>query len=295
MTTTLITGCSTGIGRACAVHFARKGHRVYATMRNPGAGEDLLDLARNESLDVRVLPLDVTDQPSVDGCMAAVARESGAVDVLINNAGILGGGSIEETDIEVFRSNMETSYFGAVRVTKAFLPGMRVRGGGAMVNISSVWGRVAMTPLAPYSAAKFALEAFSDVLAQEVRRFGIRVHVIEPGVVYTPLLAKSVIAVDPESPYLEPIARALQFIGARARASWPANVVVQAIDDALSAPEPRVRHMVGWDAEYMSAARVRMTDEEWADFGLPKNEAEVAAFWRDKCRIDPATFQPIER
>jgi NAD(P)-dependent dehydrogenase (short-subunit alcohol dehydrogenase family) len=295
MTITLITGCSTGIGRACAVHFARKGHRVYATMRNPVAGDELLDLARNESLDLRILPLDVSVQASVDSCFATVSGESGGVDVLINNAGVLGGGSIEETDIEVFRRDMETSYFGTIRVTKAFLPGMRARGGGAIVNMSSVWGRVAITPLAPYSAAKFALEAFSDVLAQEVRPFGIRVHVIEPGVVYTPLLSKSVIAVEPNSPYLEPIARARQFIGARARASWPADKVVQAIDEALAAPEPKLRHAVGWDAEYMIAARARMTEEEWADFGLPKTEAETAAFWRDKCRIDPVTFQPIER
>lgn len=97
MTVTLVTGASTGIGRTCAIHFARKGHRVYATMRNPEAGQSLLDLAKAEGIDLRVQQLDVNDQASVDACMRAVAGYTGAVDLLINNAGIGGGGAIEET------------------------------------------------------------------------------------------------------------------------------------------------------------------------------------------------------
>jgi len=295
MTVMLITGCSTGIGRACAVHFARKGHRVYATMRNPSAGEDLMDLAHGESLDLRIFALDVNVQSSVDACLASVIGESGAVDVLINNAGILGGGSIEETDIEVFRANMETNYIGSIRMIKAVLPVMRAQKSGAIVNISSVWARAAMTPLSPYAASKAAIDVFSDALAQEVRPFGIRVHVMEPGIVETPMTtAKPTVKFDPASPYAGPTMRALPFLQSRAQGRWAPELVAQAIDDALSAPEPKMRHAVGWDAEYMMVARARMTDEEWANFGLQKSADEIAAFWRDKCRIDPVTFQPIK-
>jgi NAD(P)-dependent dehydrogenase (short-subunit alcohol dehydrogenase family) len=295
MPVTLISGCSTGIGRACAVHFASKGHRVYATMRNPGAGEDLMDLAHGESLDVRILPLDVNVQSSVDACLASIMGESGAVDVLINNAGILGGGSIEETDIEVFRANMETNYVGSIRMIKAVLPVMRAQRSGAIVNISSVWARAAMTPLSPYAASKAAIDVFSDALAQEVRPFGIRVHVMEPGIVATPMVtAKGGAKLDPGSPYAGATMRVGPFMRSRFQDLWPPELVAQAIDDALTAPVPKLRHAVGWDAQYMMAARARMTDEEWADFGLPKSEDEIAAFWRDKCRIDPVTFQPIE-
>ncbi len=294
MTTTLITGCSTGIGRACAEHFARKGHRVYATMRGPAAGQGLVDLARAESLDIRVLPLDVTVQSSVDACVANVMGESGAVDVLINNAGILGGGSIEETDIEVFRSNMETNYTGSIRMIKAVLPGMRQRKSGAIVNISSVWARAAITPLSPYAASKAAIDVISDALAQEVQPFGIRVHVMEPGIVATPMVtAKGGATVDAASPYAGTVARMRTFLRSRFQALWAPELVARAIDDALAAPVPKMRHAVGWDAEYMMAARARMTDEEWAGFGLPKTESEIAAFWRDGCKIDPETFQPI--
>jgi NAD(P)-dependent dehydrogenase (short-subunit alcohol dehydrogenase family) len=262
-------------------------------MRNPNAGEDLLDLARDESLDVRVLPLDVNDQASVDACVGAVIAESGAVDVLINNAGILGAGSIEETDIEVFRSNMETNYVGSIRMIKAVLPVMRTRKSGAIVNISSVWARAAVTPLGPYAASKAAIDVLSDALAQEVRPFGIRVYAMEPGIVSTPMVTvKNTARPNADSPYARPFA---PFIASRFRDLWPPELVARAIDDALASPEPKLRHAVGWDAKYMMAARAGMTDEEWADFGLLKTEAEIAAFWRDKCRIDPVTFQPIGR
>jgi NAD(P)-dependent dehydrogenase (short-subunit alcohol dehydrogenase family) len=171
MAMAVVTGTSTGIGQATAVTLARAGHTVYATMRNPKTGsQELRAGAEREHLPLRIAPLDVDSDESVRNAFASILAEAGRIDVLVNNAGIGGGGgTTEENPMAVFRAAMETNYFGALRCIQAVLPGMRERRSGCIVNVTSVAGRFSMAPQAAYSSSKFALEATSESLAQEVR------------------------------------------------------------------------------------------------------------------------------
>ena len=174
----LITGCSSGIGRATAERLAGNGWTVYASARNLESIRDL------ESRGCRVLALDVTSEPTMQEAVRAVEdTEGGAVGVLVNNAGFGLHGAAEEADLDEVRRQFETNFFGLARLTQLVLPGMRRQGWGKLVNVSSMGGRVTFPGGAFYHASKHAVEAFSDVLRFEVRPFGVDVIVIEPGLV----------------------------------------------------------------------------------------------------------------
>ncbi len=202
MATVLITGTSTGIGMATALAFGRAGHRVAATMRNPSAAPALAEAAAREKLSVVVVPMDVDSDASVLDGMARIARDLGPIDVLVNNAGIERMGSVEELPLAEFRAVMETNYFGVIRCTQALLPGMRQRRRGCIINVASVAGHVASAPMAAYTASKFALEALSECLAQEVKAFNLRVAIVEPGIIDTPMARHIGVALAP-SPYTQ--------------------------------------------------------------------------------------------
>jgi NAD(P)-dependent dehydrogenase (short-subunit alcohol dehydrogenase family) len=191
MAIAVVTGTSTGIGLATAVTLARAGHIVYATMRNPktGGGE-LRAIAEHEHLPLRITALDVDSDESGRTAFAGILAEAGRIDVLVNNAGIGGGGATEETPMDFLRATTETNFFGALRCVQAVLPGMRERRSGCIVNVTSVVGRFSMAPQAAYSSSKFALEAASESLAQEMKAFGVRVAIVEPGVIATPIFGK---------------------------------------------------------------------------------------------------------
>ncbi|MEU8777269.1 SDR family NAD(P)-dependent oxidoreductase [Streptomyces sp. NPDC048606] len=175
----LVTGCSSGIGRATAIRLRAAGLRVWATARRPEALDDLAA----EGMDV--LALDVTDPDSAKAAVEAVARAAGGVDVLVNNAGFGLAGTFEETGLDRVRAQFETNVFGVVGLTQLVLPGMRERGGGSVVNVSSIFGRYAAPGGGFYHASKHALEGLSDALRLEVAGFGIRVSLVEPGPVRT--------------------------------------------------------------------------------------------------------------
>ena len=169
MATALVTGTSSGIGLATAVALARAGHAVAATMRNLDRAGDLREVAAKEQLAIDIEALDVDDDDFVREGFAKVVARHGPIDVLVNNAGIPGVGVFEDTSLDIFRDVMETNFFGTLRCLKAVIPSMRERRRGTIVNISSVAGRVAATPQASYSASKWAVEAVSEILAQEMR------------------------------------------------------------------------------------------------------------------------------
>src|SRR5437016_740116 len=173
MSTILVTGASTGIGLATALHFGRLGDDVYAGVRNVSTATELTDTIAKEKLPVHPVVIDVDDQASIDRGVARVLEKSGRIDVLVNNAGIGGGGPIADVPVDWAKTLFETNYFGAVRMTQAVLPGMRERRSGAIVNVSSIGGRLAIGGHGHYCAAKHALEAMSEALAQEVYPFGI--------------------------------------------------------------------------------------------------------------------------
>ena len=184
MTVTLVTGTSTGIGEATALHLARLGHRVYASMRTPDASaEGLRRVAEKERLDLEVITLDVDDSASVAAAVGDVLARSGQIDVLVNNAGVGNLASVEEVPIKDAKAVFETNVFGPLRMMQAVLPGMRARRSGTIVNISSVAGRLVSAGHGIYAGTKYALEAVSEAVAIETRRLGIRVILIEPGFV----------------------------------------------------------------------------------------------------------------
>ncbi|HEY3759986.1 MAG TPA: SDR family NAD(P)-dependent oxidoreductase [Solirubrobacteraceae bacterium] len=173
----LITGCSTGIGRATATRLARTGWTVYATARRP---ESIADLAQ---AGCKTLALDVTDEDSMRAAVSAVEETEGAVGVLVNNAGYSQGGPIEQVPMEAVRRQFETNVFGAIRLAQLVLPGMRGQRWGKIVNVGSMGGRVTFPGGGLYHATKYSLEAISDALRFEVRGFGVDAILIEPGLI----------------------------------------------------------------------------------------------------------------
>ena len=267
MSVVLITGSSSGIGLATALHFARLGHDVHAGVRSPATATELTQAVEAERLPIRVVTLDVDDAASVTRAVDEVLARSGRIDVLVNNAGIGGGGPIGDVPVDWARTLFETNYFGAIRMIQAVLPGMRERRSGAIVNVSSIAGRVAIAGHGHYSAVKHALEAASEALAQEVVAFGIRVAIVEPGVVVTPIFTKARRFADPASPYAVHVRRLLLFYQMQMKTpSQPADVA-RAIHEAATTDEPKLRYLVGEDARRLDAGRRRLTDEEFVATG----------------------------
>lgn len=254
MARALITGCSTGIGRATAVELTKRGYEVVATARRPETLDDLDVAAR--------LALDVDDDASV----AAAVEAAGPVDVLVNNAGFGVSGPIESVPLSDVKAMYETNVFGAVRMIQAIVPGMRQRGtGGAIVNVSSVSGRVPPPLSGFYASTKYALEAVSEALHYEVGHFGIRVVLIEPGSIETSFGDNRRDVGVEGGPY-EELAR--QFGDANSKlvggAAAPGpQLVATAIAESLEAEPHRLRWPVGPDAELVIAARSSMDDAEF--------------------------------
>ena len=259
MGTVFVTGTSSGIGLATACVLARAGHTVIAGMRHPDPDGELARLVLQERLPVTIIALDVDNDESVSEAFQIAISQHGPIDALINNAGITQPGTIEETPLDSFRAMMETNYFGVLRCTKAVLPHMRSRRAGCIVNISSVAGRIALAPQAGYVASKHALEAMSECLAQEVRAFNIRVALVEPGIVATPIFQK---IKSPDTAY--PQGRRLSaFFSALAKEPTPPEAVAGQVREIIEGDSWRLRYPVGPHAAIALAWRTRTSDEEW--------------------------------
>ena len=181
----LFTGTSKGIGSRQTLAFGRAGYKVHATMRNPAGSPELADWRKREGLSVTVSALDVDSAESVNSAFAAIHQDHGPFDVLVNNAGIERTGLVEELPMAEYKAVMETNYFGAIRCIQAVAPHMRQRSAGCIINVASVAGRIASAPLTSYMASKWALEALSEGLAGEMKTFGVRVAIVEPGIIDT--------------------------------------------------------------------------------------------------------------
>ncbi|HEY3068540.1 MAG TPA: SDR family oxidoreductase [Methylomirabilota bacterium] len=280
MAVALITGCSTGIGLATALRFARQGHAVHAGVRKPAAATELNDAIAAEKLSIRPVALDVDDTASVAAAVADVLGHSGRIDVLVNNAGIGGGGAIEDVPVEWAKTLFETNYFGVIRMMQAVLPGMRERRSGAIVNVSSIGGRVAIAGHGHYCAVKHALEAASEAVAQEVIAFGIRVAIVEPGVVVTPIFSKARRFADPASPYAVHVRRLLLFYQMQMKTPSQPDDVARVIHEAATTPEPKLRYLVGEDARRLAAGRQHVTDEEHVATGREMSDEAYLDFMR---------------
>ena len=262
--TVLITGATSGIGKATAKSLAEKGYRVFGTARNPDKASDLADEAKANGWDLTLLKMDVRDDASVNAALGQV----GEVDVLINNAGFEVWGPLEEMKVSHLQDQFETNVHGPFRLMLAVVPSMRKRGEGVIVNVSSVAGVVAAPLNGLYSASKWALEALTECLHYEVGHFGIRTHLIEPGGVETPFGDNRTLvgaaSGDESSPYRElvtqweQVAEKLNPGGATTQAEDVAAVIIDAVENG-----EKLRYPVGNDANMVITARKAMDFEQF--------------------------------
>ncbi len=261
----LITGCSSGIGRATAELMASRGHRVYATARRLEAIADLADRG------CRTLALDVTDEQSMRSAVAAVEEAEGAVGVLVNNAGYSQSGAVETLDLDDVRRQFETNVFGLIRMCQLVLPGMRRQRSGRIVNLSSMGGKLTFPGGGAYHATKHAVEAISDALRFEVKGFGVDVVVIEPGLIKTQFAqtARATVGeVDGDGPYAkfnEAVAAATvdAYEGPLSRLGGGPEAVARTIEKAVTAKRPRTRYPVTPSAWLFLGQRAVLTDRMW--------------------------------
>jgi NAD(P)-dependent dehydrogenase (short-subunit alcohol dehydrogenase family) len=275
MANVMITGASSGIGLATALELGRAGHTVFATMRNPVRAPQLGEIATRERLPIKICTLDVDSDDSVRICFAGIGEP---IDALVNNAGVERHGCIEELPMEAFLATMNTNYFGAVRCIKAILPRMREARKGCIVNVSSVSGRIANSPLGAYSASKFALEAISEALAGEVKPFNIRVAIVEPGIQDTKM-ARAI-----ENPPQSAYPHALRFAGlfrAALANPIPPETTAAVIRHIVESDTWQLRHTSGPDAAAFVGWRAAMTDEQWVDWNAQDDESWYAQVQSD--------------
>jgi NAD(P)-dependent dehydrogenase (short-subunit alcohol dehydrogenase family) len=250
----VITGASTGIGRACALELDRRGFQVFAGVRSPSAAEQLRTEA---SARLTPITIDVTDSGTIAAAATTIAAALGdhGLAGLVNNAGIAVPGPLELVPIDDFRRQFEVNVVGQVAVTQAFLPLLR-KARGRIVNISSINGGLAVPYMGAYSASKFALEAISDALRLELRNFGISVSAVEPGAITTPIWDKSLAAADQLSGGVDPAKLALyesdlaaihKAVDRSIRTAAPVERVVKAVVHALTARRPKAHYYLGFD------------------------------------------------
>jgi NAD(P)-dependent dehydrogenase (short-subunit alcohol dehydrogenase family) len=267
----IVTGTSTGIGLATAITLARSGHRVFAGMRNLDRGQELRDVTTKEKLPITVVQLDVDSDASVNAAITNVLADHGSIDVLVNNAGIGGGGPAELVPLTLYRQIMETNFFGALRCAQAVIPAMRKRQSGCIINVTSVAGRMGTGMQSPYAASKWALEGLSEGLAQELSPFNIRVAIVEPGVIATPMTMRDR-PKPPPNPYSDQIQRMTAFFMEALKAQTSPFVVAKTIGDIVDGKGTALRHPSGPDAATLLALRHSRSDEEWVALGAMSEE-----------------------
>jgi NAD(P)-dependent dehydrogenase (short-subunit alcohol dehydrogenase family) len=249
----VITGASTGIGRACALELDRRGFRVFACVRNDAAAEQLRADASSRLTPVSI---DVTIADTIAAAAKTVANATGGAGLagLVNNAGVVVSGPLELVPIDELRRQLEVNVIGQVAVTQAFLPLLR-KAKGRIVNISSINGGLAVPYMSPYSASKFALEVINDALRLELRNFGIRVSAVEPGAIATPIWEKAVTTANHLADNVDPAALALYdadmaamrtLVDRMIQTASPADRVVKAVVHALTARRPKAHYYLGW-------------------------------------------------
>jgi NAD(P)-dependent dehydrogenase (short-subunit alcohol dehydrogenase family) len=259
----LVTGCSTGIGRATAERLARAGMTVYATARRLESVEDL------KASGCRTLALDVTDEASMQAAVAAIEQADGPVAALVNNAGYSQSGAVESIPMDELRRQFETNVFGLVRMCQLVLPGMRKAGRGRIVNVSSMGGKLTFPGGGAYHGTKYAVEAISDALRFEVRGFGVHVSIIEPGLIKTSFGETAHGSVpQQDGPYAEFNAAVAKvtaevYNGPLSKLGAGPEAVAKAIERAITARKPRTRYPVTASARLMMVNHALLPDRGW--------------------------------
>ena len=267
--TAVVTGANSGIGRATTLAFAQAGYHVFGTVRGLEKADKLLAKATSLSLADRItlVEMDVADSASVTKGFAQIYAATDQVDVLVNNAGVGGNAVTEECPIDTYTEVFNINHNGSVRCIQAVLPQMRKRGSGAIVNVSSVVGKITAIAQSPYYVSKWAVEGMSEGLAHEVAPFGIRVAIVEPGITRSSIFSKNIDAPNQSGAYDAHYRRLFSFYAAGITNATPAEEAAATILEAATTSSPRLRWHCSWGAGELLAARAAMTDEEWVSFG----------------------------
>lgn len=264
----IVTGSSSGIGYATSLLLARNGFHTYATMRNIGRSADVQEIAYKERLPLEVIQLDVNDDASIRDSIEKVESENERIDVLVNNAGYGLVGAFEDLSVEEIKSQFETNFFGVIRLTQQVLPIMRKQKSGTIVNISSGAGRIGFPGMSAYVSSKFALEGLSESMSYELEPFGIKVVIIEPGVIRTNFKKNSVMSkksLDNSSisPYSSIIQKIDSSISSMVEHATPPEEVAKTILHATISNNPELRYLVGNDMIMMAETKKSMSDEDF--------------------------------
>jgi NAD(P)-dependent dehydrogenase (short-subunit alcohol dehydrogenase family) len=262
----VVTGSSTGIGYETSLILARNGFLTYATMRNLNKSENMKMVTTKENLPIQIKQLDVTDDVSVTNAIQAVSSEASRIDVLVNNAGYGLNGAFEDLAMDEIKAQYETNVFGLIRTTQAVLPIMRRQKSGTIVNISSGAGRFGFPTGSAYVSTKFAVEGLSESMSYELEPFGIKVAIVEPGVIRTNFGDGLIVAKksqDPNSPYSQMMQRsAAGFEKMMKNASSP-DVVAKVVLNAIRDENPSLRYLAGSDVETWLGGKRKVADEEF--------------------------------
>ncbi len=264
----IVTGSSSGIGYATSLLLARNRFHTYATMRNIEKSADIQEIANKERLPLQVIQLDVNDDASIRNSIKRVERENERIDVLVNNAGYGLVGAFEDLSVEEIKSQFETNFFGVIRLTQQVLPIMRKQKSGTIVNVSSGAGRIGFPGMSAYVSSKFALEGLSESMSYELEPFGIRVVIIEPGVIRTNFKKNSVMSkksLDNSSisPYSSIIQKMDASISSIIEHATPPEEVAKVILHAVISNNPELRYLVGNDMIMMAETKKSMSDEDF--------------------------------
>lgn len=264
----IVTGSSSGIGFETSLLLARNDFYTYVTMRNIDKFKAITNLKQKEKLSLEVLQLDVTSDESVKEAIQKITNEQERIDVLVNNAGYALVGPFEELSIEEFKEQFETNVFGVIRVTQAVLPIMRRQRCGTIVNISSIAGKIGFPLTSAYASSKFALEGLSESIAYEIEQFGIKVILIEPGVIKTNfnnnLKIGKRVTIDSNSPYVEMTQKRISRFKPRFESGSPPIEVAKVILKAITSEnQSELRYLVGNDAFKLMEIRNNMSEKEF--------------------------------
>lgn len=286
MTVALITGANSGIGRSAVVDLAAKGWTVYGSMRSLERGAKLRTMADAAGVEVRPVVCDVTDGASVKAAVDEVVADAGRIDVMVNNAGVGGNGAVEEASLEDYAEVMDVNLHGVIRGIKAVMPHMREQGSGCIINVSSVAGVIGAIAQAPYVASKWALEGLTEELAVEVASQGVRVALIEPGIVKTAILAKNTEAPNESGAYDAVYRRMFAMYMAGLQNPGDPSEVADVIHEIVTTSTPKLRYTCGWGGPELTTRRPEIADEHWVELGAIEDDADYAARFSELFGLD---------
>lgn len=264
----LVTGSSSGIGFETSLALAREGHHTYASMRDTKKGAKIQEIAKKENLPITIIPLDVDKPESIKAAINQIMTESKRIDVLVNNAGYGVFGCLEDLTVDELKAQFDTNFFSVVRLIQEIAPIMRNQKAGAIVNISSVAGKIGFPGSPAYISSKFALEGLSECLRYELSPFGVNTIIIEPGVIKTNFFdsMKMPKNAKPDSPYKDITNKVVAGVKMMAEMGTPPKEVADVIIKALKEKSPLPRYPVGNDASMFLEAKKMKTDIEFENY-----------------------------